>query len=146
MADGSARRGAAVAAILLALAACGGSPEVQVPARPALPAADYRTQTEQFAELQRAALAGDYAAFAEALGGRGAENLVAELTEAFGGAPFDVYTADARTDGWGHRRLIELRGTAARLYLVTALNATPGGWDIAGYQLGRDRDDIAGRL
>jgi hypothetical protein len=134
-------------AALLALAACAAeTPSVHVPARPALPPADYRTQAGQFAELQRAALAADYAAFAEALGGRGAENLVAELTAAFGGAPFDVYTADARTDAWGHRRLIELRGTAARLYLVTALNASPGGWDVAGYQLGRDRDAIAGRL
>ncbi len=105
-----------LAAALLALAACAVDPAPGT-ARAPLPAADYRTQTEQFAQLQRAALAADYAAFAQALGGRGADELVAELTDAFGGAPFDVYTAEARTDNWGHRRLLELRGTAARLYL-----------------------------
>jgi hypothetical protein len=72
--------------------------------------------------------------------------VVAELTQAFGGAPFDLYTADAETDDWAHRRLVELRGPGARLYLYLGLDRAPGGWNIAGYELGRDRAALAARL
>ena len=139
------RRSLLIAA-LLALSACGGSPSVELPQRPPLPAADFRTQAGQFADLQEAALAADYVSFARFLGARDEEAVVAELTEAFGDAPFDVYTADAETDDRVHRRLVELRGPGARLYLYLALDRAPGGWDIAGYQLGRDRAALARRL
>ena len=138
-------RGGLVAA-LLALSACGGSPGVEVAQRQSVPETDFRTQAEQFAELQEAALAADYVSFARFLGARDEEAVVAELTEAFGDAPFDVYTADAKTDDRVHRRLVELRGPGARLYLYLALDRSPGGWDIAGYQLGRDRAALARRL
>ena len=133
------------AAVLLAGAACAG-PTVDVAQRPPLPAADFRTQADQFAELQGAALVGDYQSFARFLGARDEEAVVAQLTDAFGGAPFDVYTADAATDGGAHRRLVELRGPGARLYLYLGLDRAPGGWNIAGYELGRDRAAIAARL
>jgi hypothetical protein len=140
-------RHALVSLALLSFAACeGGAPEVQVPPRAALPPADYRIEAEQFAGLQRAALAADYAAFAEELGARDTDGVTAELGQAFGGGPFDVYTAHAVTTDRAHSRLVELRGRSARLYLYLALDRVPGGWDIAGYQLGRDREAIAGRL
>ena len=145
MRQGRARRRAPLAALLLALAAC-GAPEVEVAQRPALPAADFRTQADQFAELQGAALDADYVSFARFLGARDEETVVAELTEAFGGGPFDVYTADVATDDREHRRLVELRGPGARLYLYVGLDRAPGGWNIAGYELGRDRSAIARRL
>ena len=132
-------------ALLLALAACGG-PRVEVPVRPPLPPADFRTQADQFAELQQAGLAADYRSFARFLGARDEQAVVAQLTDAFGGAPFDVYTADAETNDRAHRRLVELRGPGARLYLMTALDRTAGGWNVAGYELGRDRAAIARRL
>ena len=132
-------------AALLACAGCGG-PAVEVAQRPPLPAADFRTQADQFAELQGAALDGDYASFARFLGSRDEEAVVAELTQAFGGGPFDVYTADVRTDDRAHRRLVELRGPGARLYLYLGLDRAPGGWNIAGYELARDRAAVAGRL
>ena len=131
---------------LLALSACGGGPRVEVAQRPPLPPADFRTQADQFAELQVSALAADYVSFARFLGATDEQAVVARLTEAFSGAPFDVYTADAETDSWGHRRLVELRGPGARLYLYLGLNRAPGGWNIAGYELGRDRAAIARHL
>lgn len=140
-----ARRRAPIAALLLALAACGG-PEVELSQRPPLPAADFRTQADQFAELQGAALDADYVSFARFLGAREEEAVVDELTEAFGGGPFDVYTADVATDDREHRRLVELRGPGARLYLYIGLDRAAGGWNIAGYELGRDRSAIARRL
>jgi hypothetical protein len=114
--------------------------------RPPLPAADFRTQADQFADLQGAALAADYVSFARFLGARDEGAVVARLTEAFGGGPFDLYTVDTTTDDWAHRRLVELRGPGARLYLYLGLDRAPGGWNIAGYELGRDRAAIAGRL
>jgi hypothetical protein len=130
----------------LLLSACAGDPQVEVPARPALPPADYRTNADQFADLQRAALAGDYSEFARHLGRGDEEAVVAQLQDAFGGAPFDVYTADAVTNNFAHRRLVELRGPSARLYLYLALDRAPGGWNLAGYQLGQDREALARRL
>ena len=132
-------------AFMLSVAACAG-PQVDVAQRPPLPAADFRTQADQFAELQAAALDADYTSFARFLGARDEEAVVAQLTDAFGGGPFDLYTADAETDGGAHRRLVELRGPGARLYLYLGLDQAPGGWNIAGYELGRDRAAIAGRL
>jgi hypothetical protein len=134
-----------LAVVLLAAAGC-NAPEIQMQQRPSLPAADFRTQADQFAELQASALAGDYVAFARFLGARDEDEVVSLLTQAFGGGPFDVYTSDASTDDWAHRRLVELRGPGARLYLYLGLDRAPGGWNIAGYQLGRDRAAIAGRL
>jgi hypothetical protein len=139
------RRFGLTAAALLALGACAG-PQAEVAQRPPLPAADFRTQADQFAELQGAALAADYLSFARFLGARDEQAVVAELTEAFGGAPFDVYTADAETDDRAHRRMVELRGPGARLYLYLGLDRSPGGWNIADYEIGRDRAAIAGRL
>jgi hypothetical protein len=142
-----ALRAAMSAAALLALVACGGgTPDVQVPVRAPLPPADYRTQADQFARLQRAALAGDYAAFAGELGSGDAGEVADQLTQAFGGAPFDVYTAEAVTTDSAHRRLVELRGPSARLYLYLALARVPGGWDVADYRLGRDRETLASRF
>lgn len=146
MARMSVWRCARITAAMLALSACQGTPRVEVPQRPALPAADFRTQAAQFAELQRAGLAADYPAFARHLGARDEQAVVDRLTQAFGGGPFDVYTADAETDDWGHRRLVELRGTGARLYLYTALGRAPGGWNVRGHELGHDRAVIARRL
>jgi predicted small lipoprotein YifL len=134
------------AAVLLALSACGGSAPVEMPQRPALPVADFRTQAGHFAELQEAGLAADYLSFARFLGARDAQAVVAQLTEAFGGGSFDVYTAGADTDDFAHRRLVELRAPGARRYLFVALNRAPGGWDIAEWELGRDRAAIAARL
>lgn len=132
-------------AALLALSACGGR-DVEVPQRAALPQADFRTRADQFAELQRAGLSADYPAFARSLGAGDEQAVVAQLAEAFGGGPFDVYTADAETDSWAHRRLVELRGPGARLYLYLGLSRAPGGWNIAGWELGRDRAAIARNL
>ncbi len=145
MARRSAFRGGGIPMLALALSACSG-PGVEVPQRPPLPAADFRTQAEQFAELQRAGLAADYPAFARYLDARDEQAVVAQLTEAFGGGPFDVYTADAETDDGAHRRLVELRGPGARLYLYLALDEAPGGWNMAGWELGHDRAAIARRL
>lgn len=147
MAERAGWRGSVALAALLLLGACaGGGERAEVPQRQSLPPADFRTQAEQFADLQEAALAADYLSFARFLGARDEQATVAQLTEAFGGIAFDVYTADSETDNWTHRRLVELRGPRGRLYLVTALNRAPGGWDIAGFELGRDRKAIAPRL
>ncbi len=135
-------------ACLLMLTACGGadSDRIQVAARPQLPPADYLTQSDQFAELQRAALAADYRAFAQALHAGDPQAVVAQLTDAFAGKPFDAYTLEAHTGSREHQRVAELRGDSARLYLYLELDRSPGGWNVGHYALGRDRDEAMRRL
>lgn len=144
-------RGGAALAAALAVSACGGGGEVgsdriQVAARPQLPPADYLTQSDQFASLQEAALSSDYQGFARHLRARDPQAVIAQLNDAFGGDPFDIYTLDARTRSRDHRRVAELRGPAGRLYLYLELDRSDGGWNVARYELGRDRDDVFRRL
>lgn len=134
---------------LLALTACGGdggADRIQVASRPQLPPADYLTQSDQFAELQRAGLAADYQAFADHLRARDPQAVVSQLNDAFAGEPFDAYTIEASTGSREHRRVAELRGQSARLYLFLELDRSEGGWNVARYELGRDRDDAMRRL
>lgn len=139
-------RGAWVLASALTLSACGGGggTTVEVASRPPLPPADYLTQSDQFAELQRAALAADYETFARHLGAGG--EVVGQLRDAFGGGPFDVYTLQASTGSRDHRRVAELRGPNARLYLYVELDRAAGGWNLDRYELGRDRSGALARL
>ena len=137
---------------LLARAACGGGDRdgganrIQVASRPDLPSADYLTQSDQFAELQRAALGADYQAFARHLRASHPQRVVAELTDAFAGGPFDAYTLEARTGSRDHRRVAELRGPSGRLYLYTELDRSAGGWNVSRYELSRSRDAAMRRL
>lgn len=142
----TSRIGWLLVAALMALASCGANGGAEVPGRPDLPSADFATRDDQFAALQHAALTADYGKFANVLGASDPAEVVARLNQAFGGDPFDVYTDRAETDSDEHERLIELRGTKGRLYLYVRLEKAPGGWNMAGYELGRDRAAIAGRL
>ena len=148
----TAWRAAGVLVAALALSACGGgevsggADRIGGPQRSALPAADYLTHSDQFAALQSAALAADYDNFAFHLRARDPQAVVAQLRDAFGGGPFDVVTLQARTNSRDHRRVAELRGPAGRLYLYVELDQSAGGWNVARYQLGPDRDTTLGRL
>lgn len=142
-------------AALMTLAACAGGAEragveaadrIAAPQRAPVPDADFRTESEQFAALQRAALAADYVAFARGLGARDPDAVVAQLTEAFGGAPFDAYTIGEQMRSRDHRRAVELRGTKDRLYLYLELDRSAGGWNVDEYELGRDRGAVTRKL
>ena len=142
-------RGGVLAMMALGLSACGGaggSDRIEVAARPQLPPADYLTQSDQFASLQEAALSADYEGFARHLHASDPQAVVAQLRDAFSGAPFDLYTLDARTGRSGHRRVAELRGPSGRLYLYVELDRAEGGWNVERYVLGRDRDTALARL
>lgn len=144
------RRGLVLAAAL-ALSACAGGDQraadrIRVASLPQLPPADYLTRSDHFAELQRAALSGDYEGFARHLGAPDARAVVGQLRDAFASGPFDVYTLDARTTSRGHRRVAELRGPSGRLYLYVELDRADGGWTIDRYELGRDRNTALARL
>ena len=142
-------RGGVLAMMVLWLSACGGgggSDRIQVAARPQLPPADYLTQSDQFASLQEAALSADYEGFAHHLHASDPQAVVAQLRDAFSGAPFDLYTLDTRTGRGGHRRVAELRGPSGRLYLYLELDRAAGGWNVERYELGRDRDTALARL
>jgi hypothetical protein len=142
-------RGGVLAVTALGLSACGGSggaDRIEVAARPQLPPADYLTQSDQFASLQEAALSADYEDFARHLHASDPQAVVAQLRDAFSGAPFDLYTLDARTGRGGDRRVAELRGLSGRLYLYLELDRAAGGWNVERYVLGRDRDTALARL
>jgi hypothetical protein len=142
-------RGGVLVAMALGLSACaggGGSDRIEVASHPQLPPADYLTQSDQFASLQEAALSADYAAFAQHLHAGDPQAVVAQLQDAFAGAPFDLYTLDAETGRNGHRRVAELRGPSGRLYLYLELDRAEGGWNVERYELGRDRDSALARL
>lgn len=142
-------RGGILVAMALTLSACGGgggSDRIGAASRPVLPPADYLTEAAQFAELQRAALAADYQGFANHLHASDPQAVVGQLQDAFGGGPFDVYTLDAETSSRDHRRVAELRGPSGRLYLYLELDRADGGWNVEGYELGRERDAALARL
>lgn len=141
--------------VVLALSACGGSDggadRIRASSTPTatpavLPPADYLTQSDHFAELQRAALASDYEGFADHLGAGDPQAVVGQLRDAFGGGPFDLYTLDDETGSRGHRRVAELRGPSGRLYLYLELDRADGGWIIDRYELSRDRATSLARL
>ena len=144
-------RAVAVLAGALALAGCGGGVDgfadrIGAPLRGPLPPADYLTQSDHFAALQRAALSGDYENFALHLRAANPQAVVSQLRDAFGGGPFDVVTLQARTGSRDDRRVAELRGPSGRLYLFIELDRAEGGWNVARYDLGPDRDTTLGRL
>lgn len=144
-------RGAALLAGTLALGACGGGADggadrLGGPQRQALPPADYLTYSDHFAQLQEAALSADYAGFARHLRARDPQDVVSQLHDSFGGEPFDIVTVQARTGRRDHRRVAELRGTAGRLYLYLELDQAQGGWNMARYELGTERNTALGRL
>ena len=145
-------RSGVLLATAVALSGCAGGSEdfgsdrFRIAARAALPPADYLTQSDQFAMLQEAALSSDYEAFAQHLRARNPQAVVGQLNDAFGGGPFDVYTLEARTGSRDHRRIAELRGPAGRLYLYLELDRSAGGWNVARYDLIRDRADALRRL
>ncbi len=136
-----------VAPALLGLAACAAEPpDVPVATRPELPPADFRTMTEQFAGLQRAALAADYAGFAEELGVRDPDNVTAELSgRVRRGAVRRLHGA-----GRHHRSKPSPAGRAARavgaaLPLSRARARRRAAGTSRAIELGRDRDAIARR-
>jgi len=106
----------------------------------------YRTASEHFAELQRAALSADYNAFAEHMGARDTEAVITRLEESFGGAPFDVYTLEVKNGAREHRRAAELRGPSGREYLYLELAHEGGGWAVRRAELARDRASALARL
>lgn len=136
---------AAIGAGLAVLAACaqpgagGGTGTAAAPAKPAVPAAAYRTQSQHFSAMQRAALAADYKSFARHLNPADEAAIVQKLTENFRGKPFDVYTRKTRTSAADHRRGMELRGQNGRLYLLVTLAKAGKGWNIGSYTLERQR-------
>lgn len=141
----------AVLGVIFALSACapqaGTTPgQSGTTTAPPVEPADYTTETNHFQSLQRAALGGDYLAFAEHLKAQDAQVVVAQLQQSFGGRPFDVYTAKSQTNATVHKRVVELRGTGARLYLFLELEKVPGGWNVGTYQIERDRRRIVTRL
>ena len=115
-------------------------------ARPAAAAPDFPTYTDHFAALQQAALRGNYQDFARHLKANDAQGLVGQLNASFSGQPFDIYTAKSRTSATDHRRIVELRGTAGRLYLFLVLDKVVGGWTMASYDIDRNRNAIITRL
>ena len=74
------------------------------------------------------------------------KGLVGQLNASFSGQPFDIYTAKSRTSATDHRRIVELRGTAGRLYLFLVLDKVVGGWTMASYDIDRNRNAIITRF
>lgn len=110
----------------------------QPASQPALPPADppqYASHADQFAGLQVSGLRGRYTEFAGHLKAADPAGLSAKLNRYFQGRPFDVYTLDANADAQRHKRLVELRSTSGRLYLMVEMDKVPGGWRVAGYDL-----------
>lgn len=144
-------RSGALIAVALSLGACGdavdGADRIGAGNRAvmagsthsAVSSGKYRTASEQFAELQEAALSADYNAFAEHLGAGDVAAVVARLEDSFGGAPFDVYTLEAEDGARRHRRAAELRGPYGRLYLYLELAREGGGWAVRRAEFEPDR-------
>lgn len=129
------------------LTACAdGSASGTSEADPPAPKPDFATYADHFAQLQQAGLGGDYARFTALLKPADPAAVLAQLNQSFRGRPFDVYTARQTDGGSAHRRLIELRSTTGRLYLYLELDEVPGGWRVAGYELGRDRAAVSAKL
>jgi hypothetical protein len=130
------------------LAGCmdGGSDAGAAPKAEAAPKPDYATHTGHFAELQKAGLTGDYAAFARHLKPADPAAVTSQLQRSFGGRPFDVYTRKSDVSDAAHRRLVELRSATGRLYLYLRLDRVTGGWKVATYELGRDESSISAKL
>jgi len=141
-------RGAAVAlAITLGACSSSGGDRAEAPApRATVNIADYITYSQHFLALQKAALSANYAEFAEHLKLADAQAVIQRLKASFSGRPFDVYTRKTDTSDTTHRRVIELRGTRSRLYLLVRLDRVNGGWKVSRYDFGRDRDAILARL
>ena len=139
-------RGLCVALLVGGLGACdvGGVSQNAGPAAP--PPADYLTKTEQFAALTPAAVSADYPAFARPIGADDPAPVVAALTRNFQGQPFDAYTRRAVDDANAHKRLVELRTTRGRLYLFLAMERVETGWNLADYELTRNRGAAQARL
>ena len=112
----------------------------------AAPKPDYVTYSDHFVQLQKAGLTGNYDAFVGLLKPADPAPVVAELRRSFRGKPFDVYTRKADASGSAHKRLVELRSSDGRLYLYMKLDKVPGGWKVAGYELGRNKAAMSARL
>ena len=141
----TALRGVFVGLALTALSACQNT-QSSGAAAVSTPKADHATHAEHFAALQRAGLAGNYPAFAGLLKPQDPAQVTAALQASFRGGPFDVYTQKSAQSSNSHERLVELRSTSGRLYLYLKLDKVPGGWALAGYDLGRSRNGVAARL
>jgi len=135
----------------LALTACGPNPggpaaAPDKPAQPATPAAEYATATQHFIALQQAGLTADYDGFVRHLAEADRAAVKSALAATFAGQSFDSYTARAQGSATAYKRLVELRGTGGRLYLYVELQKVPGGWAVAGTEIGRDRRAMVTRL
>ncbi|MEM7422212.1 MAG: hypothetical protein AAF334_00735 [Pseudomonadota bacterium] len=135
-------------AALLLLAACteGEAAGGGASATSSAPAAQYSTSADHFRGMQLAGLRGDYDAFAEHLKTDDPGSVLAELGRSFGGGPFDVYTSKSEARDDSHRRIVELRSTAGRLYVYVALDRVPGGWIVADRAVSRNRQTVSSRI
>ena len=138
--------------LLLACAACQGTAQGPSGTSPgastssATVAPDYTREMDHFSKLQVAGLTGNYQAFVQALRGQGDAELQANLTRSFGGQPFDVYTRATGAQGGNFKRLLELRNSSGRLYVLVRMRSVPGGWKLDGYEIDRQADTLRASL